>query len=96
MNHHHHQSHLTDDLNTRLVTAGVVLTAVGAAVACTGMALAGFAVLSAGRRMIHRMEVAPAQHAAVKWRQAKEASRAGLQAWQDVAAGSNGLPANRS
>jgi hypothetical protein len=96
MNHHHHQSRLTDDLDTRLVTAGVVLTALGAAVACTGMALAGFAVFSAGRRMIHRMEVAPAQHAAVKWRQAKEASRAGIQAWQEVAANGNGSPANRS
>jgi len=46
--------------------------------------------------MIHRMEVAPAQHAALKLRQAKEASRAGIQAWQEVAANGNGSPAKRS
>jgi hypothetical protein len=97
MNHHHqpHQSHLADDLNTRLVTAGVMLTAAGAALACTGMALAGIAVLSAGRRMLHRMEVAPSRQAAMKWQQAKEASRAGMQAWQAAAEAHDGSWANR-
>jgi len=79
-----HQPQRTIEINTRLVTAGGVLTAVGAAVACTGMAIAASAVFAAGRRMIREMDVPPAQQAAMKWRQAKEASRAGMQAWQST------------
>ncbi|MFI5821841.1 hypothetical protein ACIA8I_22480 [Streptomyces rishiriensis] len=96
MSHHPHQSQLLDDLDTRLVRAGAALTAVGVALACSGMALAGFAVFSAGRRRIHRMEVPPTEQAAEKWRQAKEASRAGMRAWQDAAAGGNGVPPSGS
>jgi hypothetical protein len=81
---HHHQSQRTIEINTRLVTTGVVLTAVGAVVAWAGMAIAASAVLAAGRRMIREMDVPPAQQAAAKLRQAKEASRAGMQAWQSA------------
>ncbi|MFJ4691084.1 hypothetical protein [Streptomyces sp. NPDC088766] len=81
---HHHQSQRTIEINTRLVTIGVVLTAAGATVACAGMAVAGSAVFAAGRRMIREMDVPPAQQAAMKWRQAKEASRAGVQAWHST------------
>ncbi|MEV0978547.1 MULTISPECIES: hypothetical protein [unclassified Streptomyces] len=81
---HHHQSQRTIDINTRLVTAGAVLTAAGAVVACAGMALAASAVFAAGRRLIRDMDVPPSQQAAMKWQQAKEASRAGMKAWQSA------------
>ncbi|AVZ76028.1 hypothetical protein SLUN_31280 [Streptomyces lunaelactis] len=93
MNHHHHQSQRTIEIDTRLVTTGAVLTAVGAIVACSGMAIAAFAVLTAGRRMIRDMDVPPAQQAAMKWQQAKDASRAGMQAWQSASGAQNGAPA---
>lgn len=87
---HHHQSHRKIEIDTRLVTTGAVLTAAGAAVACTGMAIAALAVFAAGRRMIREMDVPPAHQAAMKWRQAKEASRAGMQAWQSASDAQNG------
>ncbi|MGW2516196.1 hypothetical protein ACWC09_04030 [Streptomyces sp. NPDC001617] len=90
MNHHHHQSHRAIDIDTRLVTIGAVLTATGAVVACTGMAIGAFAVLTAGRRMIRDMDVPPTQQAAAKWQQAKEASRAAMQAWQSASDAQNG------
>ena len=89
----HHQSQRTIEIDTRLVTTGAVLTAAGAVVACSGIAIAAFAVFTAGRRMIREMDVSPAEQAAIKWRQAKEASRAGMQAWQSASDASNGAPA---
>ncbi|MDX3130726.1 hypothetical protein PV367_13215 [Streptomyces europaeiscabiei] len=86
----HHQSHRTIEIDTRLVTTGAVLTAAGAAVACAGMAIGAFAVFMAGRRMIRDMDVPPAQQAAMKWQQAKEASRAGVRAWQSASDAQNG------
>jgi hypothetical protein len=78
------------EIDSRLLTAGAVLTASGAAIACAGMGLAGFAILTASRRMLHRMEVSPTEQAAVKWKQAREASRAGKHAWQSAANGRSG------
>lgn len=80
----HHQSRGTIEINTRLVTTGVVLAAAGAVVSWAGMAIAASAVLVAGRRLVREMDVPPAQQAAMKWQQAKEASRAGMQAWQST------------
>lgn len=90
MNHHHHRSGAAVDADTRLITTAAVLTAIGAGLTVTGLALGSLAVFTAGRRMLHRMEQAPAQKAAVKWEQAKAASRAGVQAWQVAADGRNG------
>ncbi|GGW84375.1 MULTISPECIES: hypothetical protein [Streptomyces] len=81
---HHRQSQRTIEINTRLVTTGVVITAAGAVVAWVGMAIAAAAVAAAGRRLIREMDVPPSQQAAMKWRQAKEASRAGMQAWHST------------
>ncbi|MCX4858579.1 hypothetical protein [Streptomyces canus] len=53
-------------------------------VSWAGMAVAASAVLVAGRRLVRGMDVPPAQQAAMKWRQAEEASRAGMQAWQST------------
>lgn len=85
MNQHHQQSHRTIDIDTRLVTIGAVLTAAGAVVAGAGMTVAAYAVLTAGRRMIRGMDAPSAQQVAEKWQQAKEASRAGMRAWQESA-----------
>lgn len=90
MNQQHPQFRRTIDLDTRLVRAGAVLTAAGAVVAGVGMAIGAFAVFTAGRRMIRDMDVPPSQQAAVKWQQAKEASRAGMRAWQSAAEAQNG------
>ena len=92
MNQHHRQSQRTIDIDTRLVTTGAVLTAAGGLVACAGMATAAFAVFTAARRMIRDMDVPPAQQAAMKWRQAKEASMAGMRAWQTSSETQNGSP----
>lgn len=92
---HHPQSQRTIEINTRLVTTGAVLTAAGTAVACVGMATAAFAVFAAARRMIRNLDVPPAQQAAMKWRQAKEASMAGVQAWHSASDARNGSLADQ-
>lgn len=71
-----------------------MLTVTGAVVACTGMVIAAVAVFSAGRRLVRDMDVTPAQQAAIKWQQAKEASRAGMQAWQSASDAQNGSLTN--
>lgn len=80
----HHQSQHTLELDNRLVTMGAVLTATGALLAGAGMAVMTFAAVTAGKRMIRNMDVPPSQQAAMKWRQAKEASRAGMEAWHSA------------
>ncbi|MFF7547790.1 hypothetical protein ACFZCU_29775 [Streptomyces canus] len=90
MNKDYRQSQRMIEIDTRLIRAGAVLTAAGAAVACAGMGVAAFAVFSAGRRMIRDMDVPPSQQAAMKWRQAKEASLAGARAWQAASEAQNG------
>ncbi|MEU6472575.1 hypothetical protein ABZ927_26185 [Streptomyces massasporeus] len=90
MNQHHQHSHPTIEIDTRLVRIGAVLTAAGAVTAWTGMAIGAFAVFTAGRRMIRDMDVPPTQQAAAKWQQAKEASRAGVRAWQSASDARNG------
>ncbi|MFE0729776.1 hypothetical protein [Streptomyces antibioticus] len=80
----HPQPRHTLPIDNRLVAAGAMLTAAGALVAGAGITVVAFAVLSAGRRVIRGMDVPPAQQAAMKWRQAKEASQAGLQAWHSA------------
>ncbi|MFE6096719.1 hypothetical protein ACFQ7M_32740 [Streptomyces massasporeus] len=90
MNQHHQHSHPTIEIDTRLVRIGAVLTAAGAVTAWTGMAIGAFAVFTAGRRMIRDMDVPPGQQAAAKWQQAKEASRAGVRAWQSASEARNG------
>ncbi|WP_069767110.1 hypothetical protein [Streptomyces sp. LUP30] len=84
---HHHPSQRTIEINTRLVKTGAVLTTAGAVVTWAGMAIVATAVFAAGRRLIREMDVPPAEQAAMKWRQAKEASRAGVQAWQSTSYG---------
>ncbi|WP_055586796.1 hypothetical protein [Peterkaempfera griseoplana] len=85
MNHHLHSIPQALDIDTRLVTAGAVLTAGGALVALTGMSLVGFALATAGRRWVRQLEVPPSERAAAKLRQARHASLAGMEAWRAAA-----------
>jgi hypothetical protein len=84
MNHHLHTPRMLD-IDTRLVTAGAVLTVGGSVLALTGMALAGFALAAAGRRWMRQLEVPPSERAAAKLRQARIASTAGMEAWRAAA-----------
>ncbi|MFJ4621588.1 hypothetical protein [Streptomyces sp. NPDC088812] len=93
MNQHHHHSQRVIEIDTRLLKAGAVLTAAGAGVACAGMAVAAFALFTAGRRMIRDMDVPPSEQVAMKWRQGKEASLAGMRAWQSASDAHSGSPA---
>ncbi|MBB6419264.1 hypothetical protein ACIBQ5_03310 [Streptomyces massasporeus] len=88
----HHRPRHSIPIDHRLVTAGAMLTAVGALVTGAGITVVAFAVLSAGRRLVRDMDVPPAQQAAMKWRQAKEASQAGLQAWHSASDAHNANP----
>ncbi|MEU3090227.1 hypothetical protein ACWCQ0_28075 [Streptomyces massasporeus] len=88
----HDQPRHTLSIDSRLVTTGAMLTAAGALVAGAGITVVAFAVVSAGRRMIRNMDVPPAHQAALKWRQAKEASQAGLQAWHSASDAHSGTP----
>ena len=90
MNQEYRQSQRMIEIDTRLIKTGAMLTAAGAVVVCAGMGVAAFAVFSAGRRMIRDMDVPPSQQAAMKWRQAKEASLAGARAWQAASDAQNG------
>lgn len=72
-------------MDRRLIMAATVLVGVGGALAFAGMAIGSGAVLAAGRRWMQRNEVHPRDLAMQTWRQTKEASRAGAQAWRSAA-----------
>ncbi|MFI0511700.1 hypothetical protein ACH3Y9_37955 [Streptomyces sp. WSLK1-5] len=86
MNSHHQPEHAFQ-IDNRLITTGAVLIAAGTLLSGAGMALMTFAAVTAGKRMIRDMDVPPSQQAALKWRQAKEASRAGMEAWHSASDG---------
>jgi hypothetical protein len=73
-------------LNKKLLTTGAGLLAIGGLLGFAGMALAGAAVLSATRQWVGQMEVSPREMAALRWRQAKQASLAGAHAWRETTA----------
>ncbi|GGO84311.1 hypothetical protein [Wenjunlia tyrosinilytica] len=77
----HHKTSGAFEMNTRLVTTGAVLMAGGAMLAFSGMAMAGYALVCAGRRWTREMQLHPSERAAAKLRQAKHASMAGMEAW---------------
>lgn len=72
-------------IDTRLITAGAVLVAVGGALGFAGMALGGMAMVGAARQWVRQMEVSPREIAAVKWRQARDGGQAAAQAWRAAA-----------
>jgi hypothetical protein len=69
---------------------GAALFGAGALLALAGLAVGGSHLLSATRRWVREMEVAPSELAKLKWAQAKAAAAAGSAAWQD------GLPARQT
>ncbi|MEZ0093048.1 hypothetical protein [Streptacidiphilus sp. EB129] len=69
-------------VNRRLLTAGAVLTGVGALLTMLGTAIAGTALASAGRGWVQQLETPPSELATRALRQAKSASRAGVDAWR--------------
>jgi flagellar biosynthesis component FlhA len=72
------------DLHRGLLIGAAVMFAIGSLAGMAGFALAGVAVLSAGRRWVHRAELTPQQLAKLKWEQAKAAAGAGAGAWRDT------------
>ncbi|GAA4719790.1 hypothetical protein Prum_002440 [Phytohabitans rumicis] len=69
-------------LDRRLIMVAAVLVGVGGALGFAGLAIGSGAVLAAGRRWMRRNEVHPRDMAMQTWRQTREASRAGAQAWR--------------
>jgi hypothetical protein len=64
-----------------LISAAMV--GVGTMIVLAGLAVGGGHLLTATRRWVNEMEVAPSELARIKWTQAKAAMNAGAQAWQD-------------
>ena len=72
----------TFDVNRRLLAVGAVLTGTGALLALVGTAIAGTALATAGRGWVRQLEPPPSELANRTLRQAKHASRAGVEAWR--------------
>ena len=72
-------------MDRRLIMAATVLVGVGGTLAFAGLAIGSGAMLAAGRRWMRRNEVHPRDLAMQTWRQTREASRAGAQAWRAAA-----------
>lgn len=64
-----------------IISAAMV--GVGTMIVLAGLAVGGGHLLTATRRWVNEMEVAPSELARIKWTQAKAAMSAGAQAWQD-------------
>jgi hypothetical protein len=73
-----------DDINRGTVLTAAVLTGIGALFVAAGLAVAGAALVAAGRRWYDRVDLAPREIASLKWEQAKAAASAGTGAWQDT------------
>ena len=73
-----------DDLNRGTLLLAALVTAVGGFLAVIGLSIAGAAVVAAGRRWYHRVDLPPAELARLKWEQAKAAANAGAGAWQET------------
>jgi hypothetical protein len=82
---HHSSSHAALQIDKGLLKAGAILVTSGSLLTFAGMAVASYAVIAAGRRWTRQMDVPPGEQAALKLRQAKQASRAGMEAWRSAA-----------
>jgi len=67
-----------------MITGGAFV-AVGSLIALGGVAVSGAHLLSAARRWIRDLEVAPGEVARTKWEQARAAAAAGTAAWRNGA-----------
>jgi|tagenome__1003787_1003787.scaffolds.fasta_scaffold20874610_2 hypothetical protein len=75
-------------VNRTVLWGGAALMCAGGALCATGAALCGVALAGAVRRWVRELEEPPSQMALRKWTQAKAATRAGIEGWNqpDVAA----------
>jgi hypothetical protein len=78
-------NHAPIQINRKLLATGAALIAIGGVVGFAGMALGGAAVFTAVRHWVRQMDHSPAEIAAQKWHQAREASMAGAHAWRAAA-----------
>ena len=70
------------NVDRRMLAVGAVLTGTGAMLALVGTAIAGTALVTAGRGWVQQLETPPSELANRTLRQAKHASRAGMDAWR--------------
>ena len=81
-------NHRTDpsiqDVHRGLVMAAVIMVLAGTAVGAAGLAVAGVAVISSGRRWSRRVEMSPGDLAKLKWGQARASAGAVAGAWRDA------------
>ncbi|WP_354641283.1 hypothetical protein [Kitasatospora camelliae] len=69
-------------INRGMLTAGAVLTGLGAAMAFAGTVVLSVAVASAGRGWMQQLDTPPTEIARRGLNQARAASLAGLEAWR--------------
>ncbi|HEY1574615.1 MAG TPA: hypothetical protein VGG05_25005 [Pseudonocardiaceae bacterium] len=72
------------DAHRGLFTAAVIMVLAGTAVGAAGLAVAGIAVISSGRRWSRRVEMSPSDLAKLKWVQARASAGAVADAWRDA------------
>jgi hypothetical protein len=72
-------------VDRRLLTVGAALTGTGALLALVGTVIAGTALAAAGRGWVRQLETQPVELANRTLRQARHASRAGVDAWREQA-----------
>jgi hypothetical protein len=73
-----------DDIDRRTVLVAALLTGIGGLIAMAGLSVACAAVVAAGRRWYHRVDLPPNELARLKWEQARAAVSAGAGAWQET------------
>lgn len=72
------------DIHRALFVAAVALVLTGSALGTAGLAVAGIAVISTGRRWSRRVEMRPTDLAKLKLVQARAAAGAVTDAWRDT------------
>jgi hypothetical protein len=69
-------------LNSRLLTSGVVLAGLGCVLVLTGVALAAAVAADVGRQWVNQQEVPPTELARQQIAKAKAATAAGADTWR--------------
>ncbi len=76
------QDTATIQLNSRLLTSGVVLAGLGCAMGLIGVALTATAAADIARQWINQQEVPPTELARQQFAKAKAATAAGADTWR--------------
>jgi len=72
------------ELNSRLVTTGIVLIGVGTVLTAAGMGITTSALVAASRRWVQQLETPPSELVRQNWIRARKATGAGIGAWRDA------------